>query len=501
METLNRENILEGVIASLDISPTDFETARRRYLAVANWLEAGEYESGDSTDIYLQGSFRLGTVIRPYRNSQNADYDIDQVCEIIGKDTTARQLKHDVGDRLKENGDYNRMLDDEGRRCWTLQYASSDECPGFHLDVLPACPANGTSTRIDITHKDNANYVWRSSNPKGYYQWFKGKNAYGEHLLASQRLSIYSANRSLYDSVEDVPKQLIRTPLQRSVQLMKRHRDVCFDGRENAPISIILTTICAHKYQGQGILETVTCFANYVASRLVAVVKGESLPMDNVLDYQNGKWVIKNPADENENFAERWVEKPELAENFFAWVYQLRRDIDAFNESAHTRDLSLATANNQEDGTPYGQILLRSMSHGPVGSEEPFLNLIHQGIEGKIAWDKVREVASRNVAYESDVDNSKDVAWVNYYQVKIHSRTGLTDEDRCHIESILRDHSSRPDFVFCCNLLLGSATRVMLKACVRHRERDDLDVLSWPITRMAKGQIAENSSMIIPVIR
>ncbi len=226
METLNRENILEEVIASLDISPTDYESARKRYSSVAKWLEKGEYQSGDNTDIYLQGSFRLGTVIRPYRNSQNADYDIDQVCEIIGSDTTAHQLKHDVGDRLKENRDYYRMLDDEGRRCWTLKYASSDERPGFHLDVLPSRPANLASTNIEITHKGNVNYVWRSSNPKGYYRWFKGKNTFEEQLVENQRRSIYSANRDLYESVADVPKRLIRTPLQRSIQMIKRHRDV-----------------------------------------------------------------------------------------------------------------------------------------------------------------------------------------------------------------------------------------------------------------------------------
>lgn len=498
METLSREKILEGVIASLDISPSDFESARRRYSAVTNWLEGGEYQSGDNTDIYLQGSFRLGTVIRPYRNSQNADYDIDQVCEIKGKDTTAHQLKHDVGGRLKENGDYERMLDDEGRRCWTLQYASSDERPGFHLDVLPSRPANGISTHIDITHKGDVNYVWRSSNPKGYYQWFKGKNAFGEQLLANQKMSIFSANRNLYESVEDVPKRMIRTPLQRSIQLMKRHRDVYFDGRENSPISIILTTICTHKHQGHGILETISGFVDYVAGRLAVVISERFLPIDNVLDYQNEKWVIKNPADENENFADRWAGKPELAESFFAWVYQLRRDIGAFKESTHTRDLSLASYSNQERGIPYGQMLLRSMSHGPVGSNQTFLNLIHQGIEGKVTWDQVKEVAWRNVDQESELDSSKDVAWVNYYQVKIHSGTGLSDQNKTHVRNILRNRSSSPAFVLCCNLLLDSATAPMLQECIGSSGEE---VLSWPITRLAKGQLPENSRMIIPSLR
>ena len=495
MEMLSKEDILEDVIASIDISPTDFESARRRYTAVGNWLESGEYLSGDTIDIYLQGSFRLGTVIRPYRNSKNVDYDIDQVCEIMGKDTSAQQLKHDVGDRLKENGHFKPILDDEGRRCWTLQYASSDGRPGFHLDVLPSRPANGLSPRIEITHKSSVNYVWRSSNPKGYYQWFKEKNAFGEQLLENQKKAIFEENRSLYGSIEDVPKRMIRTPLQRSIQLMKRHRDVYFDGRENSPISIILTTICTHKYQGNGILDTITDFADYVASRLVVVISEGFLTVDNVLDYHNGKWVIENPANQCENFADRWVDNPELAESFFAWVYQLRRDTAAFKKSSQSRDLRLAANGSQERGTPYCQLLLRDMSHGPIESSEPFLNLIHQGIEGKVTWDQVKKVAWRNVDQESDPYVNKDVAWVNYYQVKIHSGIGLSDQDKNHVRNILRNRSGDPDFVLCCNLILGSATVPMLQNCIRNRVED---VLSWPIIRLAKGQLPENSRMIIP---
>ncbi len=314
---LSMDKLLDQAIASVDISPTDFETARSRYMAVAKWLENGNYVSGDETDIYLQGSFRIGTVIRPYRNKQNADYDIDQVCEVIGGETSARLLKNDIGERLKEHGDYRRMLDEEGRRCWTLIYAPSGDRPGFHLDVLPSKPKYSFSSNIAITHKVDINYTWRSSNPKGFYQWFKQKNSYSAQLFESQRASIFDRSRHLYKSVEDVPTQLIRTPLQRSIQLMKRHRDVIFDGKDFAPISIILTTICTHNYRGHGILDTLTAFVDYVAKRLETVVRGDSLPIDNILDFQNGKWIIKNPADENENFADRWETTPELAESFF----------------------------------------------------------------------------------------------------------------------------------------------------------------------------------------
>ena len=50
--------------------------------------------------------------------------------------------------------------------------------------------------------------------------------------------------------IEDVKRRKIKTPLQRVVQLLKRHRDIMFkdDQSGNKPISIIITTIAASLY-------------------------------------------------------------------------------------------------------------------------------------------------------------------------------------------------------------------------------------------------------------
>jgi len=320
-----RDQILEQVAVSLDISPSDFERARKRYTAARNWLENGNYISGKSVDIYLQGSFRLGTVVRPYRNKDDADYDIDQVCEINGNDTSAKDLKHDVGNRLKAHGDYSRMLDDEGRRCWTLRYASAESTPGFHLDVLPSQKNVFSGTNIRITHRGSQNYVWRESNPRGYYLWFKSKNPIDDAFFHEKRAAILKRAEGVYARVEDIPKELVRTPLQRAVQILKRHRDVQFDGKPNRPISIIITTICAHLYHQGSIDDTITRFISYVKDRLETVVGGRNPSPDGILDYNNGKWQILNPTNDRENFADRWADKPELAKAFFAWVYQLSR--------------------------------------------------------------------------------------------------------------------------------------------------------------------------------
>jgi hypothetical protein len=56
----------------------------------------------------------------------------------------------------------------------------------------------------------------------------------------------------LYASIETVPPYEWKTPLQRSVQLLKRHRDVMFrDNPSVGPISMIITNLAAHAYAGE----------------------------------------------------------------------------------------------------------------------------------------------------------------------------------------------------------------------------------------------------------
>lgn len=39
--------------------------------------------------------------------------------------------------------------------------------------------------------------------------------------------------------------------LQRIVQILKRHRDIMFNGDEDKPISIIITTLASRAYRGE----------------------------------------------------------------------------------------------------------------------------------------------------------------------------------------------------------------------------------------------------------
>lgn len=136
--------MLEDLAASLQIPPSRYETAERSYKAVAEWLHRGASRVRyASPEVYIQGSFRLGTAIRPTTDTE--EYDVDLVCELsLSKNRlTQADLKALLGAELRAYAKAHQMEEPkEGRRCWTQHYADGAQ---FHVDTLSALP--------DATHQ------------------------------------------------------------------------------------------------------------------------------------------------------------------------------------------------------------------------------------------------------------------------------------------------------------------------------------------------------------
>jgi hypothetical protein len=332
---------LERAANEVDISPSKYQDAVARYEAVGCWLEDGEYPgcSGELS-IYPQGSFRLGTVVRPIRDGIEASYDIDLVCEmpLVKYQTTPQGIKSLVGDRLREHGTYRKLLDTEGNRCWTLEYAEQDGV-GFHLDVLPAVPEGSglLSTALAITNKKGVTYSWSASDPRGYGAWFDEKNRSAfARVVFEQKRNIQRGSPLIFASIDKVPDQLVRTPLQRAIQLMKRHRDLRFNHRDRisyAPISIIITTLAAHLYGNEpdvyaalsGIVGKLQAHADLVEGK---PIDRSLADMGLIQRRQDGTWYVGNPVNPDENFADRWHEDNHArARAFFAWADALGKDL------------------------------------------------------------------------------------------------------------------------------------------------------------------------------
>lgn len=303
------EEYLLDIAENLDISTTMREKAEKSYRAVGEWL--GDCSVNASVRIMPQGSFYLGTVIRPVSDAD--EYDIDLVCLLKdAANKTEAEIKKIVGDRLREHRTYASMLEDEGRRCWTLNY---DE---FHMDILPCVPncsyyVEPYLTEIRLTHKlENGVYIPKYSNPYKYHEWFENRM----RVRLDEVRKEFSAKNQV--EISRVPLYKVKTPLQRAIQLLKRHRDIMYDSlpkerRDNAPISIIITTLAAHAYNNEASVYEALC--NIVEN------------MSKYIQHTGDTYVIKNPVMSSENFAEKWNETPGKAQEFYLWLDAAKRAI------------------------------------------------------------------------------------------------------------------------------------------------------------------------------
>lgn len=314
--TRELNHILDDLAEELDVPPSKYEEAISRYEAVGKWLnEEGTALARFRPVIYAQGSFALGTAVKPQGDEE---YDVDAVCllDLRKKDVSQQRLKDMVGNRLKESQLYARMLEPKegGRRCWTIQYADESK---FHLDILPAIadeyqwlvtmgvPLNLAKHAICITDRETWNMAvdWPKSNPKGYVQWFKTRM---QIVFDERRRVIARESRA---DVQQVPDYKVRTPLQRAVQLLKRHRDVKYNGNDDKPISIIITTLAGHAYNNEtGLFEA-------LQSMLPKMRAG--------IQTRGGVLWVPNPVNPGENFADKWAETPLKREIFFEWLASL----------------------------------------------------------------------------------------------------------------------------------------------------------------------------------
>jgi len=319
-------SLLENLADSIDISESQYKKAEDHYMSVGQWLaEKDSPLAPYNPDIYPQGSFRLGTVVKPITDQD--EYDIDLVCQLnlSKKDITQAKLKQLVGDRLKESKTYKLMLDEkEGRRCWTINYADG---ANFHMDILPSIPDIDSIKSLELsgipheyakhaiclTDKTFSNYKlydsnWPCSNPKGYAEWFK------EQMKVQFDLRRKMIADSMFAKIDTVPEYRVKTPLQRSIQLLKRHRDIAFiNDQDDKPISIIITTLAALSYNNEADL--------YEA--LTSIVNG----MPNHINMLNNVVWIQNPVNPKENFADKWQENPQKEIKLRKWLLKVQTDL------------------------------------------------------------------------------------------------------------------------------------------------------------------------------
>lgn len=325
--------LLDQIGQELEIPEGRYLEAEKRYNSVIAHLNGCPVLNQFNPHSFPQGSFALGTTVRPLHGEE---YDLDFIYLLRGahRNTYTEQQVYDfLFARLKSSGTYASMVELK-KRCVRIIYANE-----FHLDITPAVN-NLTCPNGSIYVPDRKQKIWKPSNPQGYITWFKPIAALTPRLEQGEKPFSEGRHLVTLSSAEPVPSQHEpRGILRRAVQFMKRHRDVYRENNPDkadfAPISVIITTLAAHAYR------TAIGLGEYESSFdvLDAVVR----LMPQFIEVSQGwpdkrVYTVKNPTIEGENFADKWQnDEGKYYNTFIAWHQALQSDLLKL-QSLHGRD-------------------------------------------------------------------------------------------------------------------------------------------------------------------
>lgn len=263
--------LLASVAESIQLTATQYDRAETSYESVAAWLAAsGSPLAAFSPTVYPQGSMALETTVKPLSETE---HDLDLVCQVGTGKWTAIGLYDAVFARLAQHPIYRGMLTRKNR-CVRLDYRGD-----FHLDIIPAVAQPGAGG-TNILVPDRELRDWTPSNPKGYIAWFKSR--------AVQLLLEKVAKAEPLPAQREADE---KPPLMIVVQLVKRARDVVFAGHDDAPRSILLTTIAGQLYEGEFSVATAATNVLRAAEAAIAAAAPEEL-------------IVANPSNLNEHFTD-----------------------------------------------------------------------------------------------------------------------------------------------------------------------------------------------------
>lgn len=317
-----RTELLKSALESISIPPSVYQKAMERYRTLTEFLDDPRTQVGLwKPAMYVQGSAALGLTTKP---PGRQDFDFDVTLELASLPSIpAGVARNAVEKRLREDANYARMLNTEKNRCLRLDYAKDER---FHIDVVVGRSAswvNATGTGIQVTDRKLADWVW--SDPLGFIAWFeeRKKQVPTMRYLRDGRGTMIKASA---DPAPEQPQPEEKLPLQWVIQIMKRHRDLMFlSDPTEAPISIILTTLAAKAYQGEGTIE--------------AALVGTTGRLTEQFDDAE-RWTVLNPVIRDENFADKWKTDPQRRETFFRWHGRFQADVRKFIEAAKMSSIS-----------------------------------------------------------------------------------------------------------------------------------------------------------------
>lgn len=322
-------DMLDSVFDSLDLTKTQRERIESAYNAVGDYLASCDDPLLDGVQIYPQGSMRLRTTNKPLSQEE---FDVDLILFLPNAGSATRdKIVSVVKQHLLDSKVYKELVEDLPRG-FRINYKGD-----YHLDITPAKSYDLESLPGHPLWVVDKSMGFKESNPEGMAKNFDEVCSMLP-IIRRPQVFLEALNSK---SVTALPDQSKKKPLNRIIQILKRHRDVWSQLNSNPhadfkPISVVITTLACRAYLE--VIETGKQYDNEFDLILDVI---ELMPhhiesgFDGIL--------IANPAMRPENYAEKWnrSEKQEgqkYARAFYAW-YQAAIDTFEYLASENIRGM------------------------------------------------------------------------------------------------------------------------------------------------------------------
>jgi hypothetical protein len=300
------EYFLLRAARDISLSEAQYTSINDRYSQLQKILASSDDPLLAEAHIFVQGSMRLRTTIKPVSGAPEDLDTIDADAIIWLPHAQGAEAKEILGAIQKRFEEGSRVKEEIKQLRRGIRIVYGDENPGFHIDVTPARAIIGNSEdggegKLEVPDRVTG---WKASSPIPYANWLQFASA---QEIALESLLITKGHRT-YDSATQAPlpeyhEYVDQDPLRAAIKLLKRHRDewaIRTKTEQHRPISAVITTLATHAY-----LDVVKESKLKPLRPLDAILEIVRKMPDHV-DYRSGNWFVCNPADDGENFAEKW---------------------------------------------------------------------------------------------------------------------------------------------------------------------------------------------------
>lgn len=279
--------------AEISLNPDRKARIDSAYSNLESLMWSDEEISNIARELFRQGSYAIGTAVKPLKSDQEFDVDVVLALNIhaLPRDQRSpRAVIEWLAQKLRQNSCYKGKVQRRDR-CVRLNYTGD-----FHVDIVPAhCPGDVNGILL-IPDQEAEEKDWSETHPKGYMDWCA---------------QMQDASNGKFTRV---------------VKMLKWWRNLKF-GKDTAPKSILLTTLIGH----------------HIAQGCSSDAEALVLTMESLNVYLRNPYlvpVIPNPSLANENLARDWTQEQfELFKERFEAATQMARQ--AYDEEDKGQSISL----------------------------------------------------------------------------------------------------------------------------------------------------------------